>query len=103
MGTNKIGKHMQWQFCKDNWTKIYSRFKNVSGLVKNIATWPLNSFCTYEAAKDVEEFFAANSTPEATMQLARTLENIRSRAAWCDRDKEDIATWLDKVFESNNA
>eukprot|EP00897_Mesotaenium_endlicherianum_P006583 jgi/Mesen1/5953/ME000301S05088 len=64
--------------------------------LEHVACMPLRGFSTEEAATDAEDFFAANPVPEASMEIARTLEAVRSRAAWLKRDLPDIVDWLKK-------
>lgn len=61
---------------------------------QKIPACPLKEFATDEKADEAEEFFAANPVPEATMDLQRTLESVRSRAQWLKRDGASIVQWL---------
>jgi hypothetical protein len=49
---------------------------------------------TFADAEDVERFFADHPTPYMSQAIARTLENIRVRARWIERDGAAIEHWL---------
>eukprot|EP00897_Mesotaenium_endlicherianum_P006584 jgi/Mesen1/5954/ME000301S05083 len=93
---NKHGRDIQWAFVKERWETIYGRYQQAHGLIQYVACIPLRGFASEEAAADAEDFFAANPVPEASMEIARTLEAVRSRAAWLKRDLPDIVDWLKK-------
>lgn len=61
---------------------------------QRVVSLPLKNFCSFERADEAEEFFEANPVPEGKMELKRTLETVRSRAAWVERDLSDISDWL---------
>lgn len=62
--------------------------------MQRFVTAPISTFCTMAKAQDVELFFEANPVPEASMDLSRAVENIKTRAAWLTRDLRSIVEWL---------
>ena len=62
--------------------------------MQSVPALPLKGFSTEDKALDAEQFYSENPVPEAAMELQRTLEAIRSRAAWLKRDGDDIVAWL---------
>lgn len=97
LSSNRSGREIQWDFVRRRWEAIYSRFKNSMGLIQHVVCMPLRGFSTYEKAQEAEDFFTTNPVPEAKMELGRTLETIRSRAAWLERDRDDMGSWLSKA------
>lgn len=59
-----------------------------------VASIPIRGFASEEKARDAEEFYRTHPAPEAKMEVARSLEAIRSKAQWLARDQDDIDTWL---------
>lgn len=94
---NRVGRDIQWAYVREHWEMIYERFQHAHGLIQHVATLPLRGFASEEKAAEGEEFFKANPVPEATMEIARLLEGIRSRAAWLKRDLSDIVKFLTKA------
>jgi hypothetical protein len=62
--------------------------------VQYVASIPIRGFASEEKARDAEEFYQAHPAPEAKMEVARSLEAIRSKAKWLERDQKDIEAWL---------
>lgn len=95
LGTHAGGRRAAWKFLTQNWETIHKRYS--SGGMKilgRIVSLVCGNFARMEDAQAVEEFFKNNPAPSATRAVAESLEYIRVRAAWYERDKEDIITAL---------
>eukprot|EP00850_Spirogloea_muscicola_P007713 SM000039S14543 [mRNA] locus=s39:838687:844494:+ [translate_table: standard] len=99
---NKYGRDIQWEYVKEHWGVLYERFHSAHGLIQHVACLPFRGFLSEDKADDVAAFYDANPVPGATMEIARTLEAVRSRAAWLRRDLEDIASWLTSHQSKSN-
>eukprot|EP00475_Leptophrys_vorax_P030859 TRINITY_DN46556_c0_g1_i1.p2 TRINITY_DN46556_c0_g1~~TRINITY_DN46556_c0_g1_i1.p2 ORF type:complete len:892 (-),score=57.52 TRINITY_DN46556_c0_g1_i1:164-2788(-) len=94
MAGNSDNREYAWEYFKEHYDAIHGRFVTAPALWKRIPALPLKGFATEEKAKEAEAFFATHPVPESTMEMQRTLESIRSRAAWLERDGADIVAWL---------
>jgi len=47
-----------------------------------------------EKYKDVEKFFSENKAPSAERAIKQSLESIKLRAGWLERDGEAVAQWF---------
>jgi len=91
--STKLSSDMAWQFVKDNWTTIHSRYSSgflIARLCKSIA----ENFATLEDAEDVESFFKKNPVPAAQRSIQQALESIHVNAAWLKRDQEHLKKHL---------
>lgn len=61
------------------------------GSVVQITT---SGFTSLKAVEDIERFFSDKSTKGFDQGLAQSLDGIKAKAAWLDRDKEDVTEWL---------
>jgi len=61
------------------------------GSVVQIVT---NNFSSLEAIKDIEAFFRDKSTKGFNQGLAQSLDAIRAKANWVERDTGDVRSWL---------
>lgn len=61
------------------------------GSVVSIVT---SSFSSLSAVEDIKKFFSARSTKGFDQGLAQSLDGIRAKAAWLERDRDDVSTWL---------
>ena len=53
-----------------------------------------SSFTTKEAVQEIENFFADKSTKGFDQGLAQSLEAVRAKANWLERDAQDVRSWL---------
>jgi len=51
-------------------------------------------FTHSEHRKTVEDFFDSRSTKGFDKYLAQSLDSLKSKAAWLERDAEDVKKWL---------
>lgn len=79
-GNNRARKTV-WQFIKDSWKMIYSRYEG-GHLLSRIITETTSDFDTNEMAKEVSVFFKKNKVQGAERVVAQAVERIRSNAAW---------------------
>jgi len=61
------------------------------GSVVQIVT---SSFTSLADVEDIQKFFSDRSTKGFDQGLAQSLDGIRAKAAWLDRDREDVTQWL---------
>jgi aminopeptidase 2 len=53
-----------------------------------------NSFCSKEAVDEIEAFFKETSTKGFDQGLAQSLDAVRAKASWIERDAQDVRQWL---------
>jgi aminopeptidase 2 len=53
-----------------------------------------SSFTSKEAVADIEAFFKEKSTKGFDQALAQSLDSIRAKANWVERDAQDVRSWL---------
>lgn len=61
------------------------------GRVVQIVT---NNFSSFEAVDEVEAFFHGKSTKRFDQGLAQSLDSVRAKAAWVERDAGEVKAWL---------
>jgi puromycin-sensitive aminopeptidase len=85
-----------WAFVQTRWADVEAKLGDTFGGIQAIVG-SLGSFCSADAAADVDAFFAANPTPAAERGLGRALERIRSCAAIQARQMPAVGAWLDTL------
>ena len=68
--------------------------KYAGGHLYNRFVKPFGSFVTETDAKDIETFFKTHESKGLERTLLQVTEQIRSNAAWLERDKEKIENFL---------
>ena len=92
---NRAGRDLAWQFFKDNFAMLKSRYESgflLSHLVKSCS----EKFVSVERAAEVESFFSENSLPGSERNVAQAVETIRLNSAWLARDKQEILNFFKK-------
>jgi len=85
--STKLSSELAWQFVKENWPTIYSRYSSgflITRLVKSVS----ENFATKEDFEEVDNFFKQNPVPAAQRSLQQALESIQNNTAWLGRNKE---------------
>jgi aminopeptidase 2 len=47
-----------------------------------------------EAVEEIEKFFNDKTTKGFDRRLAQSLDEVRVKASWIERDANDVKTWL---------
>ena len=55
-----------------------------------------SSFCSEDKIKEIQEFFGKRSTKGFDLGLKQSLDSVRAKVAWLERDREDVQEWLVK-------
>lgn len=53
-----------------------------------------SGFTKEDQLKDVEKFFEGKDQKGFNRNLAQSIDAIRSKIGWLERDKEDVEKWL---------
>jgi puromycin-sensitive aminopeptidase len=95
LGSHAAGRRAAWNFLMNNWETISQRYSG-GGLkmLGRIISLICDSFSREEDAQAVENFFKDHPAPSATRAIAEAIERIRIKAAWYERDKDEIADAL---------
>ena len=89
---NLYVRDIAWDFVKQQWEKIVEKY--AGGHLYNRFVKPFGSFVTETDAKDIETFFKTHESKGLERTLLQVTEQIRSNAAWLERDKEKIENFL---------
>lgn len=94
--THPEGINALWQWVKDNWAELERRLPPSLSMLSSVVSITTSSFTHRDQVKDIEAFFANKSTKGFDKALAQSIDAISAKAAWIERDREDIKTWLKK-------
>ena len=94
MGSNPYGRKSAWRFFRKNFGKITARYKDSAMLLGQMIEGIISSFASENEAQEIESFFAARPLPEVSRRIEQSIEHIRTRARWIERDGKEIESWL---------
>lgn len=93
--TSSEAGELSWQFVKDNWKLLYSRYSS-GFLITRLVKCTTEGFTTEERAREVEEYFKQNPTPGAARTIQQSIESIHGNARWLNREKSSLRDYLIK-------
>lgn len=91
---SRVAHELLWKFIQDNWDEFRGRFSAAVTMFSHLLEEVLSSFHSEEHARAIEQFFVDNPLPEVSRTINQSLERIRSRAQWLERDYASIVDWL---------
>lgn len=78
----------------ENWTELYKRLSGNPPILGSMVTLCTVSFAKQEQLDRVEAFFKDIDTKAFIQPLSQSKDSIRSKIAWLDRDRADVAAWV---------
>jgi aminopeptidase 2 len=81
-------------WMENNWDELTKRLPPALSMLGTMVTIFTSSFTTKEQLARVEKFFADKNTNGFDQSLAQSLDAIRSKIAWIERDRADVAAWV---------
>jgi len=78
----------------ENWEELCKKLPPSLSMLGSMVSIMTSSFTSAEQLDRVEKFFGERETKGFDQSLAQSLDAIRSKIAWLDRDREDVASWL---------
>ena len=87
------GRALVWEFFKQNWNVFKERYKG--GLIfPHMVTLVTEKFVSDEKALEIEQFFQNDRADGIEKTVLQSLEYIRLKAAWLNRDKHSMKKYL---------
>ncbi|KAE8163654.1 peptidase family M1-domain-containing protein [Aspergillus tamarii] len=88
------GIEARWAWMKNNWDALYKRLPPGLGMLGTVVQLTTSSFCTESQLKEVEDFFKDKDTKGFDRAVEQSLDAIRAKINWINRDRADVESWL---------
>ncbi|CAO2648720.1 Nn.00g096690.m01.CDS01 [Neocucurbitaria sp. VM-36] len=88
------GCYALWTWVKENWEELERRLPPSLSMLSSVVSITTSSFTHRDHIKDIEAFFKNKSTKGFDMSLSQSIDAISAKAAWLERDSDDVKTWL---------
>ncbi|KAF2759296.1 hypothetical protein EJ05DRAFT_438001 [Pseudovirgaria hyperparasitica] len=92
--THKEGIVALWSWVKENWDELEKKLPPGLTMLGSVVSICTSSFTSKEQMQDIEGFFAKKSTKGFDQSLAQSLDAVKAKAQWVERDGKDVKTWL---------
>jgi aminopeptidase 2 len=83
-----------WDWMTNNWEDITKRLPAGLGMLSTVVQIGTSGFTKQEHVDKIEAFFKDKSTKGFDQSLAQSLDSIKAKAKWLERDGEDVKEWL---------
>ncbi|KAI5862098.1 peptidase family M1-domain-containing protein [Durotheca rogersii] len=83
-----------FDWLTEKWPEVYERLSGNPPILGSIVTICTSSFAKPEQLARVEAFFQDIDVKNFAQPLAQSKDAIRSKIAWLERDREDVAAWV---------
>ncbi|KAL2022807.1 hypothetical protein VTK56DRAFT_4623 [Thermocarpiscus australiensis] len=83
-----------FEFMVDHWEPLIKKLPPALSMLGTMVTIMTSSFTKKEQLAKVEKFFEGKSTNGFDQSLAQSLDAIRSKISWVERDGADVSAWL---------
>jgi len=81
-------------FMTENWDELVKKLPPALSMLSTMVAICTSGFTKPGQLARVEKFFADKSTNGFDQSLAQSMDAIRSKISWLERDREDVAGWL---------
>lgn len=92
--THPEGIRALWTWVKDNWKDLEKRLPPSLSMLSSVVSITTSSFTKQDHVNDIKAFFADKSTKGFDKALAQSIDAISAKAAWIERDSNDVKAWL---------
>ncbi|KAL1382983.1 aminopeptidase 2 mitochondrial precursor [Phyllosticta capitalensis] len=92
--THKEGIEALWQWMTEHWAELEKKLPPGLTMLSSVVTISTSSFTHKDQMARIEEFFSKRSTKGFDQSLAQSLDAIRAKANWIEKDSEDVKTFL---------
>lgn len=92
--THPEGINALFKWMNENWDELYKRLPPALSMLGSMVQIMTSSFTKKEQLAEVEKFFKDKNTNGYDQSLAQSLDGVRSKIQWLERDRSDVATWL---------
>ncbi|KAK3081572.1 hypothetical protein LTS18_005317, partial [Coniosporium uncinatum] len=91
--SHKDGINALWNWMKDHWEELEKKLPPGLTMLGSVVSICTSSFTHPDQMEDIEEFFNKKSTKGFNQSLAQSLDAIRAKSKWIERDGEDVKKW----------
>jgi len=87
------GRELSWKFIQNNWSELFERYKGPF-LITDLIKFSTSYFTTEERAQEIQNFFNSVSCHGSERVILQSIETIRIRRKWIERDLLQLKSFL---------
>ncbi len=93
--THPAGIEALYGWMTENWDELARRLPAGLSMLGSMVSICTSSFSSQADIDRITKFFADKSTKGFDQSLAQSLDSIKAKAAWLERDREDVKKWVE--------
>jgi aminopeptidase 2 len=94
--THSEGIVALWSWLQKNWPGLVEKLPPGLSMLGSVVSICTSSFTKEEQANEVRKFFGERKTKGFDQSLAQSLDAVRAKGKWVERDAKDVEGWLSK-------
>jgi aminopeptidase 2 len=83
-----------WSWMKENWETLYKKLPPSLTMMGSVVSMGTSGFTHDDQRQDVESFFKKVGTKGFERNLAQSVDAIKAKTGWLERDAKDVEQWL---------
>lgn len=83
-----------WEWMKENWDALEKKLPPGLTMLGSVVSICTSGFTHADQIDQIKEFFDKKSTKGFDQSLAQSLDSIKAKSQWIERDSEDVKSWL---------
>ncbi|KAI9676270.1 MAG: Aminopeptidase 2 mitochondrial [Trizodia sp. TS-e1964] len=92
--THGPGIEALWNWLQQNWAQIEIKLPHGLTMLSSVVQICTASFTSQAKVDEITEFFKKHSTKGFDQGLAQSLDSIKAKALWVEKDRSDVSEWL---------
>jgi len=94
LGTSPEGIEKRWDWMCKNWETLIEKLPPSMTMLSSVVSICSAGFTSEEGLKKVQTFFADKDKKGFDRSLEQSLDSIRSKIGWLERDRKDVESFL---------
>lgn len=92
--SHPTGVKEMWDWAKQNWEKISGTLSQALSMLGDVLKITTSGLATAEYIQDMETYFKDKKTKGFDQSLAQSLDSLKSKQKWVERDSSDVHSFL---------
>ena len=94
LGSTSEGIERRWDWMCTNWDELVEKLPPSMTMLSSVVSICAAGFTSEEQLGKVEKFFDGKDKKGFDRSLQQSMDSIRAKASWLQRDGEDVQGWL---------
>jgi aminopeptidase 2 len=95
------GVEALYDWLVENWDELTRRLPAGLSMLGNVVSMCTSTFTRAQDYERISKFFSERSTKGFDQPLAQSLDSIKAKSSWLDRDRKDVADWVSSYRVKN--